>query len=405
MTLTETLSNGLRVAVTTARSGVSYIGVLINAGSRDDGADTPGLAHFVEHTIFKGTATKSSRTVSNRMESIGGELNAYTTKDETMIYTNAQAGYAARALELLSDLVMNASFPEHEIDLERNVIIEEILSYRDNPSESVFDEYEELMYEGSPVAHNILGTEESVRRITREDARRFIERNYTPDRMVLYIVDPGDPHKNLRLAEKYFGRIPARESALRRTAPTPRSTPFRRTIELGNHQANTVAGAPTFGRNDSRRFPFLLLNNYLGGPAMNSRLNIELREHRGLVYAVDSYSSMMSDCGCLAVYFGSDPDKVQKCLRIIRNEIGRLASSPIPERTFSRIRDQYCGQLLVASDNNENSAMAMAKSLMYFGEIHDSDHTARMVRQVSAEQVRQMAELIASAPFCSITLT
>lgn len=404
MTVTDTLSNGIRVVARTARSNVSYIGVLINAGSRDDGPDTPGLAHFVEHTIFKGTESKSSRTVSSRMESIGGELNAYTTKEETLIYTNAQAGYAARALELLSDLVANATFPKNEIDLERNVIIEEILSYRDNPSEAVFDEYEELIYAGSDLAHNILGSEESVSRITGADARAFIERNYTPDRMVVYIVDPGKPAANIALAEKYFGRIKPRPSALRLTPPPTLPAPFLEVRHQGNHQANTVAGIRAFGRRDPRRFPFLLLANILGGPAMNSRLNLELRERRGLVYTVDCYPSMMTDCGSLAIYFGSDPDKVAKCLGIIKTQLGRLAADRIADRTFHRLREQYCGQLLVAGDNNESSAMALAKSLMYYGEVHDSDYSAARVREVTADSLRDVAATLAETPLSAITL-
>ena len=274
-----TLSNGLRVVACQQPGYVSYIGMVVRAGSRNENAEHEGLAHFVEHTLFKGTRKRKSYHISCRMEQIGGELNAYTSKEETMIYTNAPAGYAERAIELIADLVKNSTFPLSEIEKEREVIIEEIHSYQDSPSESVYDEFEELIYKGSSLAHNILGSEESVRKLSSKEARDFIDRFYTPEEMVVYCCDPGDPQKNLRFVEKHFGdlRFPSSE---RKEEIVPVLSPFNEVRDREAYQANTVIGTRVFNRTDPRRHALFLLNNYLGGPCMNSRLNMELRERR-----------------------------------------------------------------------------------------------------------------------------
>lgn len=399
----QTFPNGLR-AVTTRTSGrVAYSGVVIDAGSRDETADRQGLAHFVEHTMFKGTRSRSSWHISNRMETIGGELNAYTTKEETVVYTNAPAGYSDRSLELISDLVRNASFPVKEIEKEKEVIIEEIHSYQDSPSDSVFDEFEELLYAGSPLAHNILGSPESVRELGAVPAREFIRDNYTAENMVVYCCSPESPELNMRRIEKYFSDIARRDEARSRKLPKMNAV-FDELRDNGNHQANTIAGTRLFGRNNPARHALFLLNNYLGGPCMNSRLNLEMRERRGLVYTVESSVALLSDTGSLMVYFGTDPADVKKCLSLIRKEIDRLASNTLPERTFDKIRQQYCGQLTVSSDHYENRAMSLAKSLLYYNEIHDLEYTAEKIRNVSAEDFRQVAELIADRGLSSLTL-
>lgn len=398
-----TLSNGLRAVIRRTPGVVSYIGVAIGAGSRDERPDRYGLAHFVEHTIFKGTLHRRSWHISNRMESIGGELNAYTSKEETLIYTNAPAGYARRAIELLADVISNSIFPEAELEREREVVIEEINSYLDSPGEAVYDEFEELIYAGSGLAHNILGTPESVRRLTPEDCREFLATRYTPDNMVIYVADPGDPDRIARLLERYFGSL-NRSGSKANHLPAPMVTPFDEVHDRDGHQAHTIVGARTFGRLDPRRHALLLLNNYLGGPCMNSRLNQELREQRGLVYAVDSNVALMSDTGLLSIYFGADPANVNKCRKLIARELDRLAQSRMPERTFESIKRQYCGQLLVGSDHRESSAMSMAKSLMYFGSVHTISETARKVREVSADQLREVAELLSPSLCSTLTL-
>lgn len=401
--LIHTFSNGLRAVVARSAGGVSYTGALVNAGSRDEEERSQGLAHFVEHTVFKGTRHRRSCHISSRMESIGGELNAYTTKEETMVYTNAPAGYVERSLELLSDLVRNSIFPEREIEKEKEVIIEEILSYRDSPSDSVYDEFEELIYRDSGLAHNILGTPESVKALTGQDARRFIETCYTPGRLAIYCVDPGDPERNLRIIERYFGDMDFADTPSRRTPPSV-ADPFNETRRRDTHQANCIAGTLLFGRDDPRRHAVFLLNNLLGGPCMNSLLNMEMRDRRGLVYTVESNVGLMSDTGLIEIYFGCDPSAVKRCMTIIGNQIDRLAQSPLPERRFAKIRDQYCGQLIVSGEHRESRAMALAKSLMYYGEIHDLKYTEERIREVTAEEVRRAAELIMNRGLSLLTL-
>lgn len=399
-----TFSNGVRAVVRRSDSQVSYIGAAIAVGSRDDGKGRDGLAHFVEHTIFKGTRHRSSWHISNRMESIGGELNAYTTKEETLIYTNAPAGHASRAIELIADLIRNATFPAAEIERERDVIIEEIHSYADSPSDAVYDEFDELLYAGSSLAHNILGSEQSVEALTGVDCKEFIDSRYTPSNIVLYCVDPGDEQKNVRLLEKHFGDLSFIEDERHRTAPEE-LPPFRETRDRGHQQANTIIGTRLFARTDPRRHALFLLNNILGGPCMNSRLNRELREKRGLVYTVDSALTLMSDCGSMLIYFGSQPGNVKKCASIISDEIARLASDRLSERAFAAVRDQYCGQLIVSGDQRENCAMALAKSLLYFGEVHDIAHTAALIRAVTPDDLRDIAALVASKDLSRLTLT
>ncbi len=400
----HTLANGLRVVATKSAGEVSYIGAMVNAGSRDESADKQGLAHFVEHTVFKGTQHRRSCHIASRMESIGGELNAYTTKEETMLYTNAPAGYAERSIELISDLVKYSNFPPREIEKEKEVIIEEINSYRDSPSDSVYDEFEELIYAGSGLAHNILGTPESVKALSPADGRAFIDAKYTPDNMVVYCCDPGDPEKNIRLVEKYFGDMNFTPSPNNRVKP-PVCEIFNETRSRSNHQANCITGCRIFGRDDSRRHALFLLNNYLGGPCMNSRLNMEMRDRRGLVYTVDSNVALMSDAGVLLIYYGCDPRETGRCRDIIENEIDRLAQSPLSPRTFAKVRDQYCGQLIMSGEHRESRAMSLAKSLMYYDEIHDLDYTSRCIRSLTPEAMQEAAQLVASSGLSTLTLS
>lgn len=400
---THTLANGLRVAICHTDARVAYIGVAVGSGSRDESLAHQGLAHFVEHTIFKGTWKRKSDAISARMESVGGELNACTSKEDTIIYTSAPAGYSERAIELLADIIANSLFPSQEIEMERDVVVEEIKSYLDSPADNVYDEYEERAFAGSPMAHNILGTPESVRSLTGSDCRRFLDMNYTPTNMVVYISAPDDPQRLIRQVERHFGIMNFPDRRPDREIP-PVASRFDETIDHKGFQAHTIYGARTFARTDPRRYALYLLNNHLGGPCMSSRLNRELREKRGLVYTVDSFVSSYSDTGLWSVYMGSDPSNVKKCLQIVRREIDKLAQTTMTARMLEKIKTQYCGQLLVGTDNRENMAIAMGKSLLHFGEIRDTELTAEMIRQVTAEQLREVAELLAAENCNRLTL-
>lgn len=397
------ISNGLRVVVEHTRSFVSYIGVAVNAGSRDEDPSTPGLAHFVEHTIFKGTTHRNSWHISNRMESLGGELNAYTSKEETLIYTNSPAGHAERAIELLADIIANSIFPPREIEKEREVVIEEINSYLDSPADSIFDDFEELIYAGSGLSHNILGNPQSVRNLAPANCRAFLDTFYTPQNMVIYAAGPDSPETIMKFVEKHFGALHYPAPASRRTPPPP-CKGFDEVRDRNGHQAHTIVGFHLFGREDQRRFPLFLLNNYLGGPCMNSRLNHELREKRGLVYTVDSNVALLSDTGIMQVYFGCDPEATGKCISLIENEIHRLASTTLSPTTFNAILNQYCGQLLVSTDQRESMAMSLAKSIMYYSDVHDVKEVTERMRAVTPQALREVAQMLAESPRCRLTI-
>lgn len=399
----HTLHNGLRVAISQSDALVSYIGVAVGSGSRDESADRYGLAHFVEHTIFKGTWRRSSAAISSRMESIGGDLNACTSKEDTIIYTSAPAGYEDRAIELLADIIANSLFPENEIATEHEVVIEEIKSYLDSPSENVYDEYEERIFAGNALAHNILGTPESVRALTGRECRQFLDLNYTPGNMVVYISSPVDPDRIVKRVEKHFGLLNFPNRRPDRVAPdvVPH---FDEVIDNEGFQAHTIYGARTFSRYDDRRYALYLLNNYIGGPNMSSVLNRELREKRGLVYTVDSFISNFCDAGLMSVYIGCDKANVKRCLQIVSRELDRLTQNSMSPRMLEKIKTQYCGQLLVSSDNRENMAMSMGKSLLHYGKIFDISYTAGRIREVTADQLRSVAELLTSDNCSRLTL-
>lgn len=399
-----TLANGLRIVCHQHPGMVSYIGVVINVGSRDEDGDHEGLAHFVEHTIFKGTDKRRAWQIASRMETVGGELNAYTSKEETMVFANSPAGYEDRALELLADLVTSSRFPEAEIEKECEVIVEEIYSYLDSPAERIYDEFEELAYKGSGLSHNILGTPESVRKMESSDCRNLLDRFYVPSNMVVYCVTPLPAKVILKKVDKYFGALKSMPVSHNRISPPP-MTFFDERKDTGTHQANTIMGGRTFGRTDPRRFPLFLLNNYLAGPCMNSRLNRELREKRGMVYTVDSNVSLLSDTGLLIIYFGCDPSNVARCRRLIKKEIENLAGTRISEKTFEKIKNQYCGQLVSSSDHIENRAMSLGKSLLYFDDIHDINTSIEHIKTVTAEEMRSVAELVFTPGLSTLTLT
>ena len=401
--VTHTLHNGLRVAICHTDAKVAYIGVVVGSGSRDESPEHHGLAHFVEHTIFKGTWKRRSSAISSRMESIGGELNASTSKENTIIYTSAPAGYADRAIELLADIIANSLFPEPEVATEHEVVVEEIKSYLDTPAENVYDEYEERIFKGNALAHNILGTQESVRSITGRECRQFLDLNYTPGNMVVYISAPDDPEKLIKRVEKHFGLLNFPFRRATRFVPDV-LPPFDEVIDNDGFQAHTIYGTRTFSRDDPRRYALYLLNNYIGGPCMSSRLNCELREKRGLVYAVDSFNSMFSDTGLWSVYIGCDKSNVKKCLSIVKREIDRLAQSTMTDRQLEKIKTQYCGQLLVSTDNRENMAINMGKSLLFRDEIYDTSHTAEQIRAVTPQQLREVAELLTPSHCSRLTL-
>lgn len=387
----STLSTGLRVVVR-HRPGavVEHCGVAVNAGSRDEELDRYGLAHFVEHTIFKGTARRRAWHILNRMERVGGELNAYTTKEETMLYSIFPAGNLARALDLISDLVAGSNFPAVEIDRERQVVCDEIDTYLDIPSEGIFDDFEELIFAGSSLAHPILGSRESVGRLDTEVCRSYLERFYTPGEMVLFYSGPERPDRFLAMAERYFSVLVRADSPRMRKSP-PAVERFSETRRIGTHQAHTVLGARVPGMDDDKRYAMSLLTNILGGPGMNSLLNVALRERRGLVYTIDASTSLMTDAGLFTVYFGCDEEDVERCCRLVEGVIGPLRETCVSERKLSEAKRQYMGQLTVASTQTEQSTLSMARSTLYRGRAMTTSEVMESIRSVTAEDLRECA--------------
>ena len=403
-TYTHTLPNGLRCVHVRRPSQAGWCGLAIDAGSRDEDERHHGLAHFVEHTIFKGTTHRRAHHILNRMESVGGELNAYTTKEETMLYAVFPEGYEQRAVELIADLARNATFPADELERERDVVMEEAASYRDTPAEAIYDDFEDLLLAGSPLGHNILGTEASVRALTRDDCLAYARRFFQPQNMVFFSLGSHDERHAFRFAEKYFGSMPAGEALPQRAEPRE-VAPFAEHVAMDTHQAHAVLGARLPGMRHPLSHALMLLNNLLGGPAMNSLLNVELRERRGWVYSVESSLTSLSDCGWMEIYLGCTRDDLKDCMRTAGRIATRLAESEMPASRLERYKKQYCGQVAVSADSNEFLAMRAARAMLRLGEVPPISHTFEGIRAVSPSLLRDAAELIVPARLSSLVFS
>lgn len=394
-----TLSGGLRVVMHHRPGSVAeHCGVAVRAGSRDEAPEHYGLAHFVEHTIFKGTLRRRAWHILNRMERVGGELNAYTTKEETVVYTTYPAGYMERAIDLVADLVENSQFPTSEIDKERQVVADEIDSYLDIPSEGIFDDFDELAFAGTPLAHPILGSRGSIDRLTSDVCRRYLHEYYRPDNMVLFYSGPEKPERVIRVAERCFRHntsFAPHEAAKASPSPAPACPPpFDTVREIGSHQAHTILGTRIHDMYSPDRYAMAMLTNLLGGPGMNSLLNVALRERRGLVYTVDASTALMTDAGLFTIYYGCDPEDVERCRRIVTDIIARQASEAITPRRLEEARRQYIGQLTLASTNSEQRALNMARSTLLRGHVIPSAEHLDRIRAVTPEALRSAASAL-----------
>lgn len=375
-TMEYILDNGFRIICAPSTSEVVYCGIAVDAGTRDERNEESGIAHFTEHLSFKGTCRRTARQIINSMESVGGDLNAYTGKEETVYYSAFLRRHLPRAIDTLLDIVMCSVYPQREMDKEVEVVVDEIESYNDQPGELIYDEFEELLFGTHPLGRNILGKADVLRTMKSADIQAFTRRMYTPDRMVLYVYGNVNPAEVLRLVDRCMDRIswqPATEGVvIGRQTPilgeqdvTVRGNVVVRT--KGTHQAHVMMGTVGFGGSDPRHLHLYLLNNILGGPGMGSRLNLSLRERRGLVYTVESASVAYTDCGVWSVYFGCDGHDVERCMRLVRSELTRLADAPMTQRTLDAARRQLKGQIGVAYDNGENVALGMAKRYLHYG--------------------------------------
>ncbi|MDE6463903.1 MAG: insulinase family protein [Muribaculaceae bacterium] len=397
-TVTE-LSGGLRLVHVHDRSTAAAIfGISVRAGSADESADAFGLAHFVEHTIFKGTLKRSSWHIINRMEAVGGELNAYTTKEMTVVYTIFPAGATSRAVELVADLAVNSQFPTRELDKEREVVVDEINSYLDSPSEAVYDDFEDLFYEGG-LGHNILGTPESVGRLDSEACRGFLARHYRAGNMVAFYSGPVGAERVGRAVERYFAGLP-QGRAEAGTQPSRVRGRFEHERCLPIHQSHVVLGAEVAGMESAGRYAAAMFANITGGPGMNSLLNVELRERRGLVYSVEASTTFFSGTGLLNVYYGCDAEDRERCLRLCRKVFGELADG-IDARRLERARKQYLGQLALAGENRENRILGAARSTLFLGAPPSDAEVEEAIRAVSAADISAVAASMLDASVLS----
>ena len=430
---TYTLDNGLRIIHLPSDSKVVYCGYQINAGTRNEEPGEEGLAHFCEHVTFKGTERRKAWHILNCLESVGGDLNAYTNKEGTVYYSAILKEHIARAVDLLSDIVFHSVYPQAEIDKEVEVICDEIESYNDSPAELIYDEFENILFKGSPLGHNILGTAEQVRSFKTEDALRFTRKLYRPDNAIFFAYGDIDFKKLVKLIRKALGECPkGRElacSADCKSAETPteeriaEETPTEETpreeMEAGDanhkvqsskfkvqskvagktivmqkntHQAHVMIGTRAYDVNDDRRMPLYLLNNMLGGPGMNAKLNLALREHNGLVYTVESTMVAYGDTGTWSIYFGCDEHDVKRCLRLVRKELDKFMQKPLSDAQLKAAKKQIKGQIGVACDNRENFALDFGKSFLHYGWEKNVDRLYEQVDAITAAQIQAVAQ-------------
>ena len=395
---TYTLDNGLRIIHLPSDSQVVYCGYQINAGTRNEEPGEEGLAHFCEHVTFKGTERRKAWHILNCLESVGGDLNAYTNKEGTVYYSAILKEHIARAVDLLSDIVFHSVYPQAEIDKEVEVICDEIESYNDSPAELIYDEFENILFKGSPLGHNILGTAEQVRAFKTEDALRFTQKLYRPDNAIFFAYGDIDFKKLVRLLQRALADdesvVNLAEEKLPKNYPSVGDGIAGQTIVMqkNTHQAHVMIGTRAYDVNDDRRMPLYLLNNMLGGPGMNAKLNLALREHNGLVYTVESTMVAYGDTGTWSIYFGCDEHDVKRCLRLVRKELDKFMQKPLSEAQLKAAKKQIKGQIGVACDNRENFALDFGKSFLHYGWEKNVDRLYEQVDEITAAQIQAVAQ-------------
>ena len=388
-----TLSNGIRLIHQRIESPVAYCALMVNSGSRDELKTENGVAHLVEHLMFKETGKRKAHHILSRLENVGGELNAYTSKEDTCIHAAFLSGHYTRSLELFSDMVFNHKVTDKTLQLEKNVVIDEIRSSKDSPSESIFDEFDEWLFPCHPLGRNTLGTAQSVRRLDKTDVERYVARNYHPDRMVISSVGNISFHRLITSVEKYFGGM-----APKPQAPAPRDipekvVPFDRHVNKRNHQSHCILGVRCNSSDVGFRVAMAMLANLLGGPGMNTRLNMSLRERHGWVYHVEASYTLYSDVGVFNIYFATDKAKLEKCIQQIEKELNRLKNEPLTKEQLKKLQLQMIGQLAIASDNHDARMISAGKSLIMFDKIDYLHDFCRHINEINAGRLCEVANV------------
>lgn len=362
----------------------------MNAGTRDEEANEFGLAHFVEHMMFKGTEKRKAWHILNRMENVGGELNAYTTKEETFVYSIFMEEHYQRALELLTDLIFHSQFPQQEIDKEVDVILDEINSYEDSPSELIFDEFENLLYDGHALGHNILGDEASLLTFNSESGRSFMRRFYAPENMVFFSMGRIDFNKIVKMAEGFLSDIAFPVAPRNRIVPGA-IEPCVRKVHKDTHQTHVLIGSRAYSMHDEKRIPLFLLNNMLGGPGMNNRLNVSLREKHGLVYNVESNVTSYTDTGLASIYFGTDPKNMEKALRLVNKELDKLRNNSLSATQLAAAKKQVIGQLGFSGDNKEGLFLGLGKSFLHYNRYDTLPEVFARIEALTIKDIQEVA--------------
>lgn len=386
----HTLPNGLRIIQETSPTGIVYCGYVVKAGTRHEEPEDFGMAHFIEHLSFKGTENRKAYNISNGLERVGGDLNAYTTKQETIYYATILQEDFPRAVDLLTDIVFHSIYPQHEIDREVEVICDEIDSYKDSPSDLIFDEFEHVLFPDHPLGRDILGQPERLRSYTTADARRFADRYYRPSNAVFYVYGNLSFSRIVHLLERATSDLTA--------APAPVEEPriltplkvTRQRLPKETHQTHFLAGCRTFDGLDKRRFALSLFNNILGGPGMNARLNVAMREKAGLVYSVESSLASYPDIGTWNVYFGCDAEDLDRCCRIYRRELLKFVEAPITPTQLAAAKRQLVGQIRISKDNFENYSIAMGRAFAHYNVHRDLEKLCQSINEVTADEIYQM---------------
>lgn len=387
---THTLSNGLRIIHAPNQSAVAYCGFAIDAGTRDETEKEQGMAHFVEHLIFKGTQKRHAWHILNRMEHVGGDLNAYTNKEETVVYSAFLAEHFPRAVELLADIVFHSTFPQTEIDKEVEVIIDEIQSYEDSPCELIFDDFEELLFPNHPLGRNILGKPDLLHQFKSEDALHFTNRFYQPNNMIFFVQGNIDFKRVVRLVDKATAGLSSNTSTFERRCPEiyiPKSL----TLHRDTHQAHVMIGSRGYDAHNEKRTALYLLNNILGGPGMNSRLNVSLREKSGLVYNVEANLTSYTDTGVFCIYFGTEHKHVDRCIRLVKKELKKLCDKPLSPIQLAAAKKQIIGQIGVARDHAENTALGMAKTFLHYHKMDDPQDIFQRIEALTAKELWEVS--------------
>lgn len=385
------LGNGIRYIHVPSNRYVAHLAVIINAGTRDEKEDEHGIAHFIEHVIFKGTKKRKAYHILSRLEDVGGEIDAYTSKEDTVVYSSFLKKYFDRAADLLSDILIHSTFPEKELVKEKEVIYDEINSYFDTPSEQIYDDFENKAFSNHSLGYNILGDKESLNRFSKEDIQAFIKRTYNTDKIVICSIGNLPFEKTEASIIKHFGVIEENKRDWSRTT-FETYQPFQMIEETNNHQAHCIVGNTAYDSFQEKRKALLLLNNILGGPGLNSRLNLVLREKHGLVYNIESNYNQYSDIGLWSVYFGTDKTNFERVLKLLKIEMQKIANTKLGPNQLLKAKQQIIGQMAMASENNQDMLVGIGKSFMLYNKLDSFEDIKEVVNAISVDQIQEVAQ-------------